>query len=603
MSDAKRNFFKVIKWVSGIGLVIFFACFMLVWILNAKSRPFLSAQIKSLLYQSTDSLYTISFSNVSTNALTGNAVLHNVKIIPDMKRYRKLALLKRAPNNLYTVSLKKLSVKHFHPWILYRERKLQLEEVIFDKPDIAMVNRQFAFNEGRAPKPLQSPYTFISKSLAEFSIQKIRFNDVSFKYLNKNKTNTQVFAIDDLNITLSDLLIDSTSIDDPKRFYLLKDVLVNLNNYEYRTPDEMYSVKLQKLDFRASSGKLRVSKLSLDPLFTEMDFGRVAGYDRDRFNIQLRNVLMNGIDLSLYISKQELWAKEMSIANSSVAVFSNGSLKRKTGTGKAGRFPHQLLQHLSMPILVQKIQLKDVNVSYGVYNPESGQIGKLTFENTSGLIKNATNIDKIKAINPMMDVNLTSYFLGQGKLDVDFKFDLIASDGSFSYNGSLQNFNARALNRITKPLGLVKINRGNVDYLKFKFDANNLGSKGSVDFAYYDLSVALLRNDPEKDHLVKRGLLSFLANALIIHAENPDVNGKFTSATVNYEKPAQTSFFNMIWRSLYTGIKYSIGITEEKQNEMRAHIANFRAMQESHRERKLKRLKRRQLKEMQEQQK
>ena len=53
----------------------------------------------------------------------------------------------------------------------------------------------------------------------------------------------------------------------------------------------------------------------------------------------------------------------------------------------------------------------------------------------------------------------------------------------------------------------------------------------------------------------------------------------------------------MIWKSLFIGIKHSIGITEEKQNEIRQHIANFKAMKESHQQRKQKRLERRRQKE------
>jgi hypothetical protein len=273
--------------------------------------------------------------------------------------------------------------------------------------------------------------------------------------------------------------------------------------------------------------------------------------------------------------------------------FNHNGLPKKHQESKVGKFPHQLLQLLDAPILVQKIQLKDINVNYAVYNNESNQKGQISFEHTSGIIKNATNLEKIKAINPIMEVNLNTYLFGQGKLDVNFIFDLTAKDGAFSYNGVLHNFNARVLNQITKPLGLVRINRGSVDKLKFNFKANDLGAKGTVAFSYYDLSVALMKNDPEKDHLVTRGFLSFLANALIIKSENPGADGKLIPVTVNYSRPANTSFFNMIWKSLFTGIKYSIGITEEKQNEVREHIAKFKAMRANHMQRKQKRLERR----------
>ncbi|CAH0180665.1 MULTISPECIES: hypothetical protein [unclassified Pedobacter] len=593
MPDTRRYRYKVFKWIACTLLSVFIVLAGIAWLLNVKSRPILTDRIKTLLYKSTDSLYTISFTKVSTNVFTGNATLQNVKIIPDTNRFKQLIALKRAPNNLYTVSLKKLVVKRFHPLTLYREKKLQLEEIIFDKPEVTMVNRQFAFNEGRAPRPIKSPYAIISKNLNEFSIKSIRFKDVSFKYINKNVPNSVPFSIDDLNITLTDLLVDSTSAEDPTRFYLLKDIVINLNNYVYRTPDKMYDIQLDKLDFRATTGKLRINSFALVPLHDEMSFGKVAGFAKERFNIKMSDIMLNGIDLPLYISKQELWAKEMAITNGFVSVFNHNGLPKKHQESKVGKFPHQLLQLLDAPILVQKIQLKDINVNYAVYNNESNQKGQISFEHTSGIIKNATNLEKIKAINPIMEVNLNTYLFGQGKLDVNFIFDLTAKDGAFSYNGVLHNFNARVLNQITKPLGLVRINRGSVDKLKFNFKANDLGAKGTVAFSYYDLSVALMKNDPEKDHLVTRGFLSFLANALIIKSENPGVDGKLVPVTVNYSRPANTSFFNMIWKSLFTGIKYSIGITEEKQNEVREHIAKFKAMRANHMHRKQKRLERR----------
>jgi hypothetical protein len=593
MPDTRRYRYKVFKWIAGTLLGIFMVLAGIAWFLNVKSRPILTDRIKTLLYKSTDSLYTISFTKVSTNVITGNATLQNVKITPDTNRFKQLIALKRAPNNLYTVSLKKLVVRRFHPLTLYREQKLQLEEIIFDKPEVTMVNQQFAFNEGRAPRPIKSPYDIISKNLKEFSIKSIRFKDVSFKYINKNRINTTPFSIDDLNITLTDLLVDSTSAEDPSRFYLLKDIVINLNNYVYRTPDKMYDIKLDKLDFRATTGKLRVNSFALVPLYDEMTFGKVAGYARERFSINMSDIMLNGIDLPLYISKQELWAKEMAISNGFISVFNQNGLRQKPQENKIGKFPHQLLQLLNAPILVQKIQLKDVNVNYAVYNSESNQKGQISFEHTSGIIKNATNLEKIKAINPIMEVNLNTYLFGQGKLDVNFKFNLTAKDGAFSYNGVLHNFNARVLNQITKPLGLVRINRGNIDKLKFNFEANDLGAKGTVGFSYYDLSVALMKNDPEKDHLVTRGFLSFLANALIIKSENPGPDGKLVLVEVNYSRPANTSFFNMIWKSLFTGIKYSIGITEEKQIQVREHIAKFKAMRASHNLRKQKRLERR----------
>ena len=91
---------------------------------------------------------------------------------------------------------------------------------------------------------------------------------------------------------------------------------------------------------------------------------------------------------------------------------------------------------------------------------ESRQKGKITFEKTSGTILNVTNEKKVKAKNPIMLAKLDTYMMGQGKLHADFKFDLNAANGAFSYKGQLTDMDGGILNRITKPLGMLQVKSG-----------------------------------------------------------------------------------------------------------------------------------------------
>ncbi len=592
MPATKKYTFKILKWLGGIFLLFFILLAAAAWYFNMKYKPQLTEEIKAMVYTSTDSLYRISFKNVTTNVLTGKASLKEVKITPDTARFRQLITRKRAPNNLYTISLKKLLVKNFNLLDLYYNRRLHIDELIFEKPCIEMRNQQFDFNINKPTPKITTPYEFISKILEEFSIQNIRFKDASFKYVDKNTPQQHTFVINNLNITLKDLLINATSANDPKRMYLLKDVVINLDDYTYVTPDKFYSINFKQLDFRASNGKLRIKKFSLNPLYDEMKFGHVAGYAKDRFNVDAGEILFNGINLPLYIKTQAFRAKEMVLANAHIDVFNNNELPRSPRTNKIGRYPHQLLQKLPVPVLIEKIQIKSLNISYALFDKTSQQKGRISFDQTQGLISNLTNIPEIKKANPFTELRLCTYLMGQAKLDVDFSFDLLSDKGDFTYSGILKNTSARIMNRITRPLGLVQISRGNVDKLKFSFKADDYGARGKVNFWYYDLSLTLMRNDPKSGSLVRRGFLSLLANALIINDENPRRDGTFTTGLVNYNRPANTSFFNMIWKSLFLGIKYSVGITEEKQQEMRARISQFKSIKASRQLRKTKRMER-----------
>ncbi|MEJ2882610.1 hypothetical protein WAE59_14650 [Pedobacter sp. GR22-6] len=592
MTRKARKSYNALKWVLGIlfsGILLLTA---ISWYLSVKIQPIIKIQLREMVLNATDSLYRIEFSDVSTNFITGSAALNDVSISPDTLIYQKLAALRKAPNNLYQVRLKKLMIKNFHPWRAIWKRKLKIDVLLFDNPEVVMTNRQFDFNESGGKHSDRSPYDYISAYLSELKVKTIDFKNISFKYINKNFPVPEADSVRNLDITLKNWLIDAHSSSDESRLYLLKDIVVKLNDYTYATPDSMYHLKLNQLDFSASSGKLNIRSFSVLPRYSEMKFGAVAGFARDRFHIQMSNMSMEGIDLPLYMRKQELYAKEMEISNGFVEVFNNNELPKKEVL-RTGRDPHQLLQKLKSLVTVKQLSLNDVDISYAEFDKDSKQKGKITFEHTSGIITNVTNSPKVKAKYPYLFASLSSYMMGQGKLDINFRFDLEAKDGAFRYSGKLGPMDGRVLNRITKPLGMIEVRSGRVKQLEFDIRANDRLATGKLDFAFNDLSVGILKKDQLQDRLVKQGLISFLANAMVINSDNPNAAGVLVRAPIRYQRVATASFFSFIWRTLFTGIKHSVGVTTEKEQKIKSQIAKFEKMKSDRDKRRAERQRRR----------
>lgn len=592
MMERFRKRKKILIWTGGIILVLVLGISLTSRYFANKFKPLIKAQIKELVLRSTDSLYHIEFSSIRINLLTANASLTEVKVIPDTQIFKKLIALKKAPNNIYHVQLEKLGIRNFHLFRFLRHRKLNISQLRLDNPDVVMINKQFDFNENKPPRPNQSPYDYISGYLKELRIHTIDFNNIRFKYINNNQAKPEMDSVRNLNVTLKDYLIDPHSATDKSRLYLLKDVKINLNNYTFATPDSLYHLNLNQLDFSAVSGKLKIKRFSLIPRYDEMRFGQLLGYAQDRYEIQMSDISLDGINLPLYILKQELFAKEMNITNGSVAVFNNNSLPKKN-TEKIGRYPHQLLQNIGARLNINKLNLSNVNISYSVFDRGSRQKGTISFENTSGSFSNVTNTPRYKAINPYMTADLTSYLMGKGKLDVNFKFNLNAKDGAFSYSGVLGSMEGRALNRITRPLGMVEVKSGTVKKLEFLIDANDRKASGMMKFQYNDLSVNLLKREEEENRLVRQGWMSFLANAMILNPNNPDSSGILITAAIHEERKKNGSFFSFIWRSLLQGIKHSVGVTEAKQQKIKTQIARFGQMKIDREARQARREKRR----------
>lgn len=555
---------KFLKWLLALLLTLGLVVVVSSWYLSVKFKPLIQEKLKTLVLQSTDGLYKVEFSDLHTNLILGKATISNVKIVPNATVYQKLIGQQKAPNNLYYIRLKKVEIHNFHLYQLLFDKKVHFDLLLFDKPEVSLVNKHFDFNENRPPRPRQSPYHYISKLFKSLRVKTVDFRNARLKYINNNGKVKDVDSLNHLNVKLTDWLIDSLSSQDTTRLYLLKDINVNFNNYSYATPDSMYHIKVSDFDFNAASGKLNIKQFELMPRYSEADFPKVNGYARDRFFIQLHKISLDGLNLPAYLQKRDVMANNMDITDGEIAVFNDNSYPAHK-SDKTGRFPHQLLQLLKVRLNIHKIKLNNINVSYAEFDRDSKQKGKITFQHTSGVVNNITNFDKLKQKNPIMQANLISYVMGQGKLVVNFKFNLASPLGAFNYKGSVCNLDGRKLNKIIKPLGMLRVNKGHIKRLAFDIKANQNVAKGKMQFMYNNLSVTLMKKENGKDRLVKMGLLSMLANAMVIYTDNPTMDGNFTVAPIYFERIPTASFFNFIWKTLFQGIKYSVGVTPQKK--------------------------------------
>lgn len=579
---------KILKWMIRSLLFISIIVVSAAWYISAKLKPSIKKELRELVLKSTNGLYQVEFSDLHTNLLTGSATILDVNIIPDTNVYKQLITQKKAPNNLYYIKLKEIAIKRFHPLNIFLNKEIKISLLLFDKPEVTMVNKHFDFNDNKPPRPNKSPYDFIKKLFKSIRVEVVDFKNARFKHINNNGPIPDIDSVANLNVSLRDWLIDSLSSQDTTRLYLLKDVNLNLNNYSYATPDSMYHINVNQLSFNASSGIVNVKEFSLIPRYSEKEFPKVNGYARDRFMIKLNNISLDGLNLPAYLQKRELIAKQMNIADGGISVFNDNSYPNLVRV-KTGRFPHQLLQLFNTKLTIEQINLKNIDVSYAEFDRDSKHRGEITFNHTSGRVTNVTNVAKIKAKNNFMEVDLVTYVMQEGKMNVGFKFDLTSPLGAFDYRGRLIDLDGKKLNQITKPLGMVQVKKGTINELVFDIKANQDVAKGTLDFRFNDLSVGLLKKVEGKQRLVKQAWLSILANALIINSDNPNANGKFIAAKINYKRQPTASFFSFIWRSLFQGAKYSVGVTPQKEAEISRQIAKFEKMITDRDERRMRR--------------
>jgi len=540
------------------------------WYLTLKWRPALERQLKELVLVSSDSLYSVSYASLNINLLAGNAEIRDFKLKADPRIYENLLKLKKAPENLFELQVNKVFIKRFHPHHLYTNRELEIRSMLFEQPELIMTNVPQLEKDSLPELPV---YKQLQPILNRLHIERIALRNSRFIFRQKRNQYIRNIRFNNANIDISDLLVDSIAAADTSRFYYTRNVELMLNNYRYTTPDSMYKLRIGKLKLSAVDKRLIADQISLTPTLNLADFYKKAGFAKDRFNINVNQLAFDQLDMEALLRKQRLFGKIVDINKPEVVVFNNNVYPKKLR--KNVLFPQQQLKKLPFQLKLDTINIRYGTFIYSEFDRDSRKTGKIVFSHTGGKILNVTNQLEALKQNHIAKATLSSMLYNKGRLNTTFSFDLNSPTGAFDFNGSLGEMNGRVLNEITKPLGLLEINNGKVNKLLFNVKADQELAKGSMSFFYKDLSVQLFERNESTGTLRKQGIMSGIANVFVLEPSNPDANGDFITADINYLRPSDVSFFSYIWKTLFIGIKQSVGISKEKEQRLNKRLTKI----------------------------
>ena len=555
----KHNKNKFWIWIGSIfGILVLIVAFGAMF-LSARWKPILTEKIKAGVYNGSHHLYTIDFKSINLNVITGSLALRDVTLTPDTAVFDSLKKKQLAPAHTFELKLKKLQISRVGILTAYFKKRIDVNEILLQKPSINMI-----FNKvTRKPdsiKDEKSLYEQISKTFKSVHVKSIKIVDADFDYINKTAAKKTKNSIKHLDININDFLLDSLSGSDTTRFYYTKDASFQIAGYKSVTKDKMYSMKVDTIKGSTASKKIAVSGFKLTPLYDELTFARKYNIQKDRYNLSFNKIEFNGVDFIGLNTDEKLHAKSLKIGPANVEVFMSRESPPPPGFDKGRNYPHMALKRLNMPLLIDTVKIRNVNVKYAEFNPASKKIGSVDFKALTGNILNVTNdsLQLSKKNHALADLN--TLLMGTGKLNVKIDFNLTDKNGTFTYSGRLGKFDMKNLNPLSKSLGLVEIESGNIQQVDFKANGNLRSATGSMSMLYTNLKVKLLSDNIDGEGTKKKDFLSFLANTILVKDENPQKGEAPRTANMTNTRINSASFFNLMWKTVFVGIKDIVGV-------------------------------------------
>jgi len=335
-----------------------------------------------------------------------------------------------------------------------------------------------------------------------------------------------------------------------------KEAQISCDKISFNSKDGLYTYVINNATLNSLQKQLNIASVIVKPLLSEKAFANKARFQKDRYDLLLKGIALKNIDMKNLLDKK-IFASDILVANTSLKIYRDLT-KPLSSKSKVGNYPPQMLKKFDVPVNISNGALSNVFIQYTEHEKISDSSGVVTFENSSLRIANITNVDSAIRKNNATTVSFNSAILGEIPVKGQFIFYLTGNGGNFAVNGHISGFDALALNKVAVPMALMRLNTGTVTAIDFNFKGNDSSAKGDFVMKYNNLKVDVLKMDKDSKEIKKKGLTSLLAN-VIVKNNNPD-NGNIREKDPSSRRDIHKSFFNLIWKTIFTGMKETLGL-------------------------------------------
>ncbi|MCD4732170.1 MAG: hypothetical protein K8R74_16305, partial [Bacteroidales bacterium] len=398
-----------------------------------------------------------------------------------------------------------------------------------------------------------------------FHIDSTVFNDIGFSHRTLSDSVIGVFDIERVSLLVDKLKIDSSHFDFHEK-RIAKDINIRLHDKELVTADSMYRIKINNITYYYSRDKIVIDSFEVIPMYERETFFEKAGFQTDRMQIKFVSAVAEGVDLLTIIESKKLQVSKLTLNKFHMMDHRDKHYVRKENDFK--KLPKQSLFSLPFVLNIDTVQVKNSFMLYGEYVDKSPEPGEIFFTNFNASVYNLSNISNPNIKHNNLHVALTTDIMNEARMNLELTIPLDDSPDAFWFSGNVERVDLRNFNSMTENLFGISIVRGKGGVDIPLITANDIHSKGALNFEYKKLKLAMYNRSKAKlQRGLGSGLIDFMMNGVLIKSNNPTFLGKPRTGDVYFERNDQRSFFNYLWKSTMSGLMTTLGFYNKELRE------------------------------------
>ncbi len=509
-------------------------------------------------------LYHASIGSLNLNVINGDISVKNLELIPDTAHYRKMALTDTLTPMLFQMKMKKFTLERFGIMQAICNRKIEITGIRFIAPEIT-IYRMKTSEQAREDKPTQKLMSIpLPKGWNSIRIGKIELKKGSLDFYDLSGDSLVHQSFPSCFIMIKNILVDSAH-QGKRRLFNADDISVTLNDISLKTKNGLNVISLGEIGLSTAANQAYIKDFHLIPQYDRHEYARRAVFQTDRLDISIHMLSLKRFNLRELVLGGKIKAGLLEIDSLVVDSYRDMRIPRKPGFKPP--MPQDGIRKLKAYLKIDTVSFKNGKATY---SEQVGiEAGTIYFDKMHGTLMGLTNDSVLLNAGLVSELKGTLYLMGKGKLDATVRFKFGDKRNAFTVSGNLGETDLREINPMLTKLLPAEISSGKVKQLMIPLiTANDDVATGHLLFYYNNLSIAMTTEKKSTWNSVKKGVINFVANDLVVNNDNPTKKGKMKTGVIVFNRDKEKGIINFLWKSTLSGLKSTMGFNSEAQKEL-----------------------------------
>lgn len=290
------------------------------------ATPLLRETLQTLVYQESEGLYSIDFSELKINLSTRSFYMDDFYLIPDSVMYVELKNNNKIDKAAYKIQVKKLAINQLSITKLFTISKLQINEIRVEEPKIGLLGAPNSAKKKKYDAVHNDLYPIFSQYFKQLAINKIKIIDGYFDLYISPDIDEQSAIVENIQIELENFYLNKNAHLERKKLFFSENIHLITTNYNIILADSTHLLTADSVIISTKDSLIKATNITLAP---EMIQIKKSKLNTDIYNLFIPEIKVKHYNLADAYFHKKIHVREIAMIKPSMEIANSKKKKRE----------------------------------------------------------------------------------------------------------------------------------------------------------------------------------------------------------------------------------------------------------------------------------